>query len=129
MLCYARIYFRLSLYINNNQLASYFSITRTAKKVKIQWQFGNQDSIDTICKYIEHLADNNNQCPAPVNKIFIYTCDRKIRDIKDFQKADSETIFLLNPLCVLKMAEKENVNLYNTLALAETGNAFGNIDV
>ena len=64
-----------------------------------------------------------------VNKIFIYTCHGKIRDIKDFQKADSETMILLNPLCVLKMAEKENVNLYNTLALAETGNAFGKIDV
>ena len=38
-------------------------------------------------------------------------------------------MILLNPLSVLDMAEQEKVNIYSTLSLAETGNAFGNIDV
>ena len=117
------------LYIYNNQLESYFSITRTAKKVKINWQFGNKDAVDMISQYIEHLANNTNQPQVPVNKIFIYTCNGNIYDVKDFQKKGLENMILLNPLCVLNMTEKEKVNVYSTLSLAETGNAFGNIDV
>ena len=117
------------LYIANNQLESYFSITRFAKKVKINWQFGNKDAIDMICQYIEHLGNNKYQSQTPVSKIFIYTCNGRIQDVKNFQKEDMENIILLNPLCVLKMAEEEKVNVYATLPLAETGNAFNNIDV
>ena len=117
------------LYIDNNQLESYFSITRTVGKVKINWQFGNKDAVDMISQYIEHLANNNNQSQPPVNKIFIYTCNGNIYDVKDFQKKGLENMILLNPLCVLDMTEKEKVNVYSTLSLAETGNAFGNIDV
>ena len=40
-----------------------------------------------------------------------------------------ENVILLNPLSVLKMVEEEKVNIFATLALAETGNAFGKIDV
>ena len=40
-----------------------------------------------------------------------------------------EKIILLTPFSAIKMTEEEKVNLYTTLALAETGNAFGNIDV
>ena len=117
------------LYIYNNQLESYFSITRTAEKVKINWQFGNKDAVDMISQYIEHLANNKSQPQVPVNKIFIYTCNGNIYDVKDFQKKGLENMILLNPLCVLDMTEKEKVNVYSTLSLAETGNAFGNIDV
>ena len=117
------------LYINHNQLESYFSITRTAKKIKINWQFGNRDSVNMICQYIGLLFDNNNHPEPPVSKIFIYTCNGKIKDVKDIQKAVGDYIILLNPLCVLKTTKEEKVNLYSTLSLAETGNAFGNIDV
>ena len=116
------------LYINKNQLESYFSISRTAKKVKINWQLGNRDAVDMICQYFEHLI-NNNQTQIPASKIFIYTCNGKIKDVKDFQKKDSENVILLHPFSVLKMDEEEKINLYDTLSLAETGNAFGNIDV
>ena len=117
------------LYINDNQLDNYFSITRTTNKVNINWQFGNKHSINRICQYIEQLANNKNQPKTPASKIFIYTCNGKIQDVKDFQKKDIKNIILLNPLIVLKMTEEEKVNLYTTLSLAETGNAFGNIDV
>ena len=117
------------LYINNNQLESYFSITRTAKKVKINWQFGNQDTVAIICEYIECLVNNIDNPQIPASKIFIYTCNGKVQDIKDFQKQDVENLILLNPFSVLKTTEEEKVNIYETLSLAETGNAFGNIDV
>ena len=117
------------LYINNNQLMNYFSITRTSKKVKINWQFGNKDAIDMICQYIEHLGNNKNHSQAPASKIFIYTCNGKIQDVIDFQKKGMKNMILLNPLKVLKMTEEEKVNIYATLPLAETGNAFGKIDV
>ena len=117
------------LYINNNHLASYFSITRTPKKVKINWQFGNKDAVDMTCQYIENLINNEHQPQSPASKIFIYTCNGKIQDVKVFQKKDMDNIILLNPLSVLTMTEEEKVNVYATLSLAETGNAFGNIDV
>ena len=119
------------LYINNKQLECYFSITRFAKKVKINWQFGNQDAVNKIGQYIEQLENKNNknQSQVPASKIFIYTCNGRIQDVKDIQKEGMESIILLNPLCVLNMVERKNVNIYATLSLAETGNAFGKIDV
>ena len=117
------------LFINNNHLESYFSITRSLKKIIIIWQFGNKDIIDNICQYIETLINNNHQIKSPASKIFIYTCNGKIQDVKDFEKKGKKNIILLNPLSVLKMTEIKKINIYDTLALAETGNAFGNIDV
>ena len=110
-------------------MESYFSITRTARKVRINWKFGNKDAINLICQYIKHLVDNKKQPQSPASKIFIYTCNGKIKDVKDFQNKGLDNMVLLNPLSVLKMTEKEKVNIYETLSLAETGNAFGNIDV
>ena len=117
------------LYIKNNQFECYFSITRTAKKVQINWQFGNKDAINLICQYIKHLVDNKKQPQSPASKIFIYTCNGKIKDVKDLQNTGLDNMILLNPLSVLKMTEEKKVNIYETLSLAETGNAFGNIDV
>ena len=117
------------LYINNNQLDSYFSISRFAQKIKINWQFGNKDAVNMICQYIENLGNNKNHSQAPASKIFIYTCNDKTKVVKDFQKKDLERIILLSPFSVLNISEEEKVNIYGTLALAETGNAFGNIDV
>ena len=116
------------LFINNNQLASYFSITRSIKKNKINWNFGNKDVVDKVCQYIEQLV-NSNQYQAPASKIFIYTCDDNIDDVKELQKKGKGNMILLNPLSVLKLTNKEKVNLYRTLPLAETGNAFGSVDV
>ena len=117
------------LYIKNNQLESYFSITRTAKKIKKNWQLGNNASINMICMYMEYLLNNKDQPKTPFRKIFIYTCDGKIKDVKDIQKKDKENILLLNPFRVLKIVEDKQIKIYETLPLAETGNAFGNIDV
>ena len=117
------------LYINNNQLESYFSISRTIKKIKINWQFGNQDATQLIYKYIESLIIGDRNIRSPIVKIFLYTCEAKIQDVKDIAKKDMEDIILLNPLSVLEMSEKEKINIYETLYLAETGNAFGYVDV
>ena len=76
-----------------------------------------------------YLRNNKNHHQAPASKIFIYTCNGNIQDIKDIQKKGVENMILLNPLSVLKMVEEEKINIFATLALAETGNAFGKIDV
>lgn len=117
------------LYIKNNQLESYFSISRTIKKIKINWQFGNQEATQLIYKYIESLIIGTRNIQRPIVKIFLYTCEAKIQDVKDIAKKDIEDIILLNPLSVLEMSEKEKINIYETLYLAETGNAFGYVDV
>ena len=40
-----------------------------------------------------------------------------------------ENLTLLNPLSVLESTKDEKIHEYNTLPLAETGNAFGGVDV
>ena len=110
-------------------MESYFSLGRTSKNISINWQFGNRDAVDMICKYIQNLSNNHTQSQSPISKIFIYTCQDKVEDVKDLQKKFKEDMVLLNPLSVISMIEEEKVNLYSTLSLAETGNAFGNIDV
>tara|TARA_Y100000590_G_C15745805_1_gene1021940 strand:- start:1583 stop:2476 length:894 start_codon:yes stop_codon:yes gene_type:complete len=117
------------LYIKNNQLESYFSITRAIKKNKINWQFGNHESTQLIYKYIESLIGDDRTLQQPIEKIFLYTCEEKTKDVKDIEKQDTENIVLLNPLSVLEKSEKEKFNIYATLYLAETGNAFGYVDV
>jgi len=117
------------LYINNNQLEGYFSITRNIKKIKINWQFGNPDAIQLIYKYIESLINKDSNIQKPIEKIFLYTCEEKVQDVKNIVKNNTENIVLLNPLSVLERSEKEKFNIYETLYLAETGNAFGSVDV
>ena len=117
------------LFIRNNMLESYFSIKRTTKQVKIEWQFGNHDAVSEICKYIEGLIINKNQNKFSISKIFIYASNGNNPDVKNFEKKDKEKVILLNPLSVLTTLEKEKINIYETLPLAETGNAFKAIDV
>ena len=42
---------------------------------------------------------------------------------------ERENLTLLNPLTVLEFIKDEKINEYHTLPLAETGNAFGGVDV
>ncbi len=95
------------LYINNNQLESYCSVSRTGKKVKINWHLGNKVIVDKICKYIEHLVSDTKLAHAPASKIYIYTCNEKVQDVKDFHKKDMGKIILLTPFSVIKMTEEE----------------------
>ena len=115
------------LYVSNNQLNNYFSITRLKNKVKINWKYGDNQNIEKLCKYIEQLINGRNSSIIPVDKIFLYTCNGKVQDVKYFEKRDK--IVLLNPFKVLKMTEEKKINFYDTLPFAETGNAFEKIDV
>ena len=117
------------LFIHNNMLESYFSIKRTTKQVKIDWQFGNHDSVSKICKYIEGLITNKNQNESFISKIFIYASNGNNPDVKNFENKSKGKIVLLNPLSVLTTFKEKKINMYETLPLAETGNAFREIDV
>jgi len=117
------------LYVDNDHLSNYFSINRTKNKVKLNWQFGKDHNVNKICKYIESLINDDEPLSSPVKKIYLYTCEGKIQDVKYFMKKDEKNMVLLNPFSVLKIMEIDKVNLYDTLPFAEIGNAFGKIDV
>ena len=110
-------------------LESYFSIKRTTKQVKIDWQFGNHDSASKICKYIEGLITNKNQNESFISKIFIYASNGNNPDVKNFENKSKGKIVLLNPLSVLTPFKEKKINMYETLPLAETGNAYRKIEV
>ena len=117
------------LLINGNELSAYFSISRSNGKVSINWQLGENEKIIFLCDYIEKLMNKGTIKNSPFEKIYVYSCDGKIEDIKKFQKKDDKNIVLLNPFSVLNMMQADKVNLYDTLPFAETGNAFRGIDV
>ena len=117
------------LLIKENSLASYFSISRKNKKVNLNWQFGNDEEINNICEYINNLMKNKKKLNQPCDKIYVYSCIDKVEDLKKIQKQDERNIILLNPFSILDMIDSKKVNLYDTLPFAETGNAFGGIDV
>ena len=45
------------LYINNNELITYFNLNRKGKKNKITWQFGDKDSAENICQDIINVQN------------------------------------------------------------------------
>ncbi len=115
--------------INGNELSSYLSISRSNGKVNINWQLGEDEEKTILCDYIEDLMSKGKIKKSPFEKIYVYSCDGKVEDIKKFQKKDEKKIVLLNPFSVLNMIQANKVNLYDTLPFAETGNAFRGIDV
>ena len=64
-----------------------------------------------------------------VENVYLYTSEGNLKDVKYFHQMKIKNLTLLNPLSILKTGEDEKFHEYNTLALAETGNAFGGIDV
>ena len=117
------------LSIKNNELLSYFSISRSGKKVKINWQYGQRDNVEMIRQYINTIANDKTAINAPADKVFIYTCNDKKQDIKNLIELDIANMVPLNPLQILKMAEEKKISTYDGLSLAETGNGFSGIDV
>jgi len=117
------------LYINNEKLTSYFSFHRSEKKSKMNWQFGDKDIAENICKDIIKIQNKSSKKFKFVKQVYLYTTDGNMKDVKFFHKLEIENLTLLNPLLVLETTEEERVQEYNTLALAETGNSFGGIDV
>ena len=117
------------LHINNEKLTTYFSFHRSEKKSKINWQFGDKDIAGNICQDIINIQNNNSKNFTSAQKVYFYTTDGNMKDVKFFHNLGIRNLILLNPLLVLETAEDEKVHEYNTLALAETGNSFGGIDV
>ena len=72
---------------------------------------------------------NKNNLQLPCDKIYVYSCDNKIDDLRRFHEKNKKNIILLNPFSVLNILDKKKINLYDTLPYAEVGNAFGGIDV
>ena len=63
------------LYIQNGELVSYFSIHRSGKKGKVNWQFGDRLSAESICKDIINVQNNTSKKFSSVEQVYLYTTD------------------------------------------------------
>ena len=117
------------LLIFNNQMVTYFSFHRSGERGKVMWQFGDGDIADSIVQDILKVQNKKSKKLTSAEQVFIYTSDGSIKDVKSFHQMNIENLTLLNPLSVIESTKEEKIHEYNTLPLAETGNAFGGVDV
>jgi len=117
------------LLIRNGEIVTYFLFHRSGIKGKIIWQFGDNKVADAIVQDILKMQNEKSKKFTSSEQFFIYTSDGSIKDIKFFHQMEIENLTLLNPLSVLESTKDEKIHEYNTLPLAETGNAFGGVDV
>ena len=117
------------LFIRDNEMVTYFSFNRSVEKGKIIWQFGDGDMANSIIQDILRIQNGKSKKFTSTVQVFIYTSDGSIKDVKSFHQMEIENLTLLNPLSVLESIKDEKIHEYNTLPLAETGIAFGGVDV
>ena len=117
------------LLICNNEMVTYFSFHRSGEKGKMMWQFGDSDVADSIVQDILKVQNEKSKIPTTAEQVYIYTSDGSIKEVKFFHQMKIENLTLLNPLSVIESTKEEKIHEYNTLPLAETGNAFGGVDV
>ena len=95
----------------------------------MNWQFGDKNIAENICQDIINVQNNNSKKFTSTQQVYLYTTNGNMKDVKFFHNLEIKNLILLNPLLVLETVEDKKVHVYNTLALAETGNSFGGIDV
>ena len=117
------------LFIRNGEMVTYFLYHRYGEKGKMMWQFGDRNLADSIVQNILNLQNEKSRKFTFTEQVFIYTSDGNIKDVKSIHQMGIENLTLLNPLTVLEFIKDEKIHEYNTLPLAETGNAFGGVDV
>jgi len=117
------------LFIRDGEMVTYFSFHRTGKNGKINWQFGDGAAADLIIQDILNVQDGKTRKFNSAEQVYIYTSEGNIKDVKSFHQMQIGNLTLLNPLSILETGEDEKIHEYNTLPLAETGNAFGGVDV
>ena len=110
-------------------MVTYFSFYRRGEKGKMIWQFGDNNAANSIIQDILNVQNKKSAEFTTAEQVFIYTSNGSIKDIKFFYQLELKNLTLLNPLMVLESTEDEKVHEYNTLPLAETGNAFRGVDV
>ena len=117
------------LFIRDSEIVTYFSFHRSGEKGKMIWQFGDGNIAESIVQDILKVQNEKYKKLTSVGQVFIYTSDGNVKDVKSFHQLKIENLTLLNPLSVLESTKDEKIHEYNTLPLAETGNAFGGVDV
>ena len=117
------------LFIRDGEMATYFSFHRSGEKGKMMWQFGDSEAADSIVQDILKVQNEKSKKVTIAEQVYIYTSDGSIKEVKSFHQMKIENLTLLNPLSVIESTKEEKIHEYNTLPLAETGNAFGGVDV
>ena len=117
------------LLVENGELKVYSSFQRTGREWRLYWNYGDQSEIGAIMSQIGKKLKGDTTDFTVVDKVFLYTTDGNLNEIKKIHGYGIGNLQLLNPLVVLEQVEEAKINEFTTLALAETGNAFGGIDV
>ena len=117
------------LFIRDGEMVTYFSFHRSGEKGKMMWQFGDSEAADSIVQDILKVQNEKSKKVTIAEQVYIYTSDGSIKEVKSFHQMKIENLTLLNPLSVIESTKEEKIHEYNTLPLAETGNAFGGVDV
>ena len=117
------------LFIRNGELATFFSYHRKEKNGKIMWQLGDADAAELIVQDIVNIQNRKTKNFNSAEQVYLYSSEVNVKDVKSLHQMQIENLTLLNPLSVLKTGDDEQFHEYNTLPLAETGNAFRGIDV
>lgn len=117
------------LFIRDSKMVTYFSFHRSGEKGKMMWQFGDSEAADSIVQDILKVQNEKSKKVTIAEQVYIYTSDGSIKEVKSFHQMKIENLTLLNPLSVIESTKEEKIHKYNTLPLAETGNAFGGVDV
>ena len=117
------------LFIRDGEMVTYFSFCRSGKKGKMMWQFGDSNVACSIVQDILKVQNEKSNKLTTAEQVYIYTSDGSIKEVKSFHQMKIENLTLLNPLSVIESTKEEKIHEYNTLPLAETGNAFGRVDV
>ncbi len=117
------------LLVEDGELKLYSSFHRVGRNWKLNWNYGDASETESILSEIEKKLEGDHSEFAIADKVFLYTSDGNLNEVKQIHGFEIKNVQLLNPLLVLEKAEEEKINVFSTLPLAETGNAFGGVDV
>ena len=64
-----------------------------------------------------------------IERVFVYSCEINVKDLKELIEAQINNLTLLNPFDVLDIATEEKINPIKGATFAEIGVGFRRIDV
>ncbi|MDP6570895.1 MAG: hypothetical protein QGF36_03580 [Candidatus Marinimicrobia bacterium] len=117
------------LLVENNELTVYCSFHRVGKKWKLNWNYGDPSETESILSELENKLGGDHSEFSIADTVFLYTSEGNMNEVKQIHSYGIGNVQLLNPLLVLENTKEEKINEFATLPLAETGNAFGGVDV
>ncbi len=117
------------LFVKDNELISFLIVKRNPTTAKLLNAWGCKKTAMKIVKLIKLYMENKLQEFSIAERVFVYQSDGSFADVKKLYNSQVSNVSLLNPLKILEIETKNQINYFKTLPLAETGIAFRGIDV